>query len=124
MVKWRKVTEIALPCFYLILEDFFLESLASYPTSHDTQAQRYVVDLGEGHIAWVSYSHRGDGVIALDYSEVPDALRGKGYGAIMMESALAAIAADKKQVVPVCGYTRHYINRHEKWRHLLHSSAQ
>lgn len=94
-----------------------------YTTKHDAIAQRYDVDLGEGHTAWVAYSHRSERVIALDYSEVPDALRGKGVGAIMMEQVLAAIDAEKLQVVPVCGYTRHYINRHEKWAHLLSAES-
>lgn len=95
-----------------------------YTTKHDAIAQRYDVDLGAGHTAWVAYSHRGDGVISLDYSEVPDALRGKGVGAIMMEHVLAAIDADKLKVVPVCEYTRHYINRHEEWAHLLAVAAK
>ncbi|MFK7978304.1 MAG: GNAT family N-acetyltransferase [Halioglobus sp.] len=95
-----------------------------YTTRHDVQAQRYEVSLEDGHMAWVSYSNLEDGVIALDYSEVPGALRGKGYGAIMMENVLAAIDAENKQVVPICGYTKHYINRHEQWLHLLHESAR
>lgn len=90
-----------------------------YPTTHNTEARRYEVDLGQGNIAWVSYSHLSDGVISLDYSEVPAALRGKGFGGAMMENVLKAIASENKQVVPVCGYTKHYINRHEKWLHLL-----
>lgn len=91
----------------------------NYPTKHDIAAQRYEVDLGDGHIAWISYSHRSEDVIALDYSEVPTALRGKGFGAAMMENALQAIEAEGKRVVPVCGYTKRYIDRHEKWAHLL-----
>lgn len=94
-----------------------------YPTTHDTKLQRYEVYLGDGHVAWVSYSYRSEDVIALDYSEVPDALRGRGYGAAMMESVLAAIESDGMRVVPVCGYTKHYINRHQNWAHLLDQSA-
>ena len=90
-----------------------------HTTTHDKKAQRYEVDVGDGHTAWVAYSHRSEGVIALDYSEVPEALRGKGIGTVMMENVLTAIDAEKLKVVPVCGYTRHYINRHEQWLHLL-----
>lgn len=89
-------------------------------TTHDARAQRYEVDLGDGHTAWVAYSHLAQGVIALDYSEVPVALRGKGAGAALMENVLTVIDAENLRVVPVCGYIRHYIDRHKQWSHLLH----
>lgn len=92
-----------------------------YEAEHDSGTRRYNVDLGSGHVAWVSYSHHSEGVITLDYSEVPAALRGHGMGSIMMESVLTRIAAEKLQVVPVCGYTRHYIDQHEQWSHLLYT---
>ncbi len=87
--------------------------------THDATAQRYAVDFGDGNIAWVDYSHRGNGVIALEHSEVPLTLRGRGYGAAMMNQVLAMIDSEGLKVVPICGYTRHYLEANEQWRHLV-----
>ncbi|MEL7438584.1 MAG: GNAT family N-acetyltransferase, partial [Pseudomonadota bacterium] len=50
---------------------------------------------------------------------IPEELRGKGYGKVMMESVLPEIEAQGYRVVPVCPYVVKYIARHPEWEYLL-----
>ncbi|MDW2255429.1 GNAT family N-acetyltransferase, partial [Vibrio sp. 1569] len=50
---------------------------------------------------------------------VPEELRGKGYGKVMMEAVLPEIEALGYKIEPVCPYVAHYINRNQAWSHLL-----
>ncbi|NVK22093.1 MAG: N-acetyltransferase [Kangiellaceae bacterium] len=64
------------------------------------------------------YSHHGD-YLSLDYTEVPTALRGKGYGSVLMELTLTEIEQMGLKVKPICTYTVRYLQRHKEHQHLL-----
>ena len=90
---------------------------------HDKDNQTYYVDLVDGYQAKVSYQISGN-VLTLDHSSVPDALRGQGYAAVMMDAVLKTIAEEGYKVIPECSYVVHYMNKHnDEWKHLL-ASAQ
>ncbi len=88
-----------------------------YTANHIPEQNRYDVDLGVGHTAFLTYSDR-DGVRYIMHTEVPAELRGGGYGKVLMEAALTKMAEEKVIVSAVCSYARIYIERHKEWHHL------
>lgn len=89
----------------------------TYQAIHHPMEKMFTVVLDQGHEAKVTYSQQGM-VLHLDYSEVPEALRGKGYGGAMMEAVLHAIEQEGFKVVPECSYIKHYMDTHKDWAHL------
>lgn len=78
-------------------------------------------DLGQffvtvdGHRAFIDYT-LDDSQYELVYSEVPEELRGRGIGKILVEKTLDAIAAEGKTAVPACSYIRHIAGSSDRWR--------
>lgn len=95
--------------------------MTDYTAKHDPQNAKYTVDLEGGYQAFATYSDR-EGVRYILHTEVPNALRGGGYGKILMEAVLAKMEADGVEVVPLCSYARIYMKRHPEWNHLLPAS--
>ena len=89
-----------------------------YKAIHQPVDSRFIVPLEDEHKALVNYELDGDS-LRLVYSEVPEALRGKGYGSIMMEAVLKAVEQEGYKVVPICGYIKSYFSKHQEWQHLL-----
>ena len=87
-------------------------------TQHDVANHRYVVHFHDGGEGELVYQREGD-VLKLVHSQVPTNRRGAGLGARLMENALATIEAEQLKVQPVCKYTQHYIDRHDRWHSLL-----
>ncbi|AOE50696.1 GNAT family N-acetyltransferase [Kangiella sediminilitoris] len=88
-----------------------------YKAVHQPMDKRFIVPLEDDHKAVVSYEMQGD-ILKLVHSEVPEELRGKGYGSVMMEAVLKAIEQEGYKIVPVCSYVKHYISKHDEWQHL------
>ena len=89
-----------------------------YKAEHIPEKKMYTVDLGDGQEALLIYAIR-DGVLHILHTEVPAALRGGGYGKILMEATLKKIEEDFSKVSPVCSFARIYMMRHKQWQHLL-----
>ncbi|MGR5076606.1 GNAT family N-acetyltransferase [Photobacterium swingsii] len=85
---------------------------------HDHEGQEYRIELAPDCWGKLSYKRVGN-VLHVDHSSVPDALRGQGAGGKMMEAVLPKIESDGFLIVPICSYVVHYLNKHEKWQHLL-----
>lgn len=85
---------------------------------HDAANNRYVVQFHDGGEGELVYQREGE-LLRLVHSQVPTNRRGAGLGARLMENALAAIETEHLKVQPVCRYTQHYIDRHERWQSLL-----
>ncbi|WP_223670964.1 GNAT family N-acetyltransferase [Kangiella shandongensis] len=89
-----------------------------YRAVHQPVDNRFIVPLEDEYNAVVNYEQQGE-ALKLVYSEVPEALRGKGYGSVMMEAVLKAIEQEGYKVIPVCSYIKHYLSTHDEWQHLL-----
>ncbi|NLS11766.1 N-acetyltransferase [Vibrio sp. SM6] len=85
---------------------------------HDKENKEYQVPLEGEFVALVKYSLDGD-VMTIHSTRVPEELRGKGYGNVMMEAVLPDIEAHGYRIIPACSYVAHYLNRHAQWKHLL-----
>lgn len=77
---------------------------------NNTQANRYELEF-EGHLAIAEYMLDGER-LAITHVEVPEALRGKGVAAKVMEGVVADANAKKLSIVPVCSYAAAYLQRH------------
>lgn len=54
---------------------------------------------------------------------IPEEVRGKGYGKVMMEAVLPEIEAQGYRVVPVCPYVIKYMATHPEWHIYSHNGA-
>lgn len=86
--------------------------------THDDKQQRYQVEVAPKQWARLDYSIQGD-VLVITHTFVPDALRGRGCGKILMETVLSDIEHLGKKVKPVCSYAVVYLQRHTQWQHLI-----
>ncbi|MGP8305806.1 GNAT family N-acetyltransferase [Vibrio sp. YIC-376] len=86
--------------------------------SHDIENGIFWVELEQNFKAKVVYQLK-DGVMHITSTMVPEELRGKGCGKVMMEAVLPEIESLGYKVVPVCPYVEHYINKNKQWAHLL-----
>ncbi len=76
----------------------------------------------EGGTAFADYIRQGD-VLLITYTQVPDALRGRGVGAELVKALLDEVRAQGLKVVPQCGFVAAYINRHPATHDLLADEA-
>jgi predicted GNAT family acetyltransferase len=78
---------------------------------------RYEFDV-EGGVAFADYK-LASGVVTVNYTEVPAALRGRGIGAKLSAAILDYIRAEGLKVVPRCGYFARFIRDHPEYQDLL-----
>lgn len=77
----------------------------------------------DGHVAFLEYIDEGN-KIYLTHTEAPEALKGTGAAAELVENALQYSKENKLTVVPSCSYVAHYINKNEQWREVLSDGYQ
>ncbi len=86
--------------------------------THDIENHMFWVDLEHGFEAKVVYQLQ-NGAMHITSTVVPEQLRGKGCGKMMMESVLPEIESLGYKVVPVCPYVVYYFDKNKQWAHLL-----
>jgi predicted GNAT family acetyltransferase/glutaredoxin len=82
------------------------------------EADRYELRLAERVIGLAAYRRR-DGRIAFTYTEVDEALTGRGFGTRLAAAALDDAARQGLDVVPLCPFIARYIERHAEYARLL-----
>jgi uncharacterized protein len=76
----------------------------------DTEQEQFAASM-EGATAKLEYELDGDRLLLL-HTEVPDAFRGQGVGAHLVEAALAKAESEGLTVVPWCPYARRWLKEH------------
>lgn len=61
--------------------------------------------------AFLTYERTGDSIRLL-HTEVPEALRGRGFGETLVKGALELARAEGLRVVAVCPFVRAYQRKH------------
>ena len=80
---------------------------------------RLVVD---GHEADMTYSRAGKGLIIIDHTEVPAALRGRKVGERLVRQAIEDARRDGTKIIPLCPFAKAQIDRHPEWQDVLRGS--
>jgi uncharacterized protein len=84
---------------------------------HEQQARRCVADI-DGQTAYITYRERDGGILELDHTYVPHALRGGGIASQLTAHALGFARDRGARVLPSCPFVAAYIERHPEYREL------
>ena len=85
------------------------------------EASRYELRLGGRLIGLAAYRRR-NGRIALTHTEVEESCEGRGFGSRLAATALDDARRQGLDVVPLCPFVAHYIERHPEYEQLVASS--
>jgi predicted GNAT family acetyltransferase len=80
---------------------------------------RMVID---GVEAEMTYSRAGEGLIIIDHTEVPAALRGRKVGEQMVRQAVVDARREGVAIIPLCPFAKAQIDRHPDWQDVLRRS--
>ncbi|MBX3579666.1 MAG: N-acetyltransferase [Rhizobiaceae bacterium] len=80
---------------------------------------RYVVRGPDGADAEMTYTKVGTRQIIIDHTGVPDAFRGQGIGARLVERAVQDARAEGKTIIPLCPFAAAQFRRHAEWADVL-----
>ena len=72
--------------------------------------QRYELAI-EGASAFLTYERTSDSIRLL-HTEVPERLRGRGFGQALVKGVLDRARGDGLRVVAVCPFVRAYLDKH------------
>jgi len=95
-------------------------SVEQATVAHVPEANRYELRL-DGHLIGLAAYRRRNGVIAFTHSEVDEALEGRGFGSRLAAAALDDARREELEVVPLCPFIAHYIDRHPEYEPLVPS---
>lgn len=82
----------------------------SHSATHDKTNHRFEITI-DGHTGVATYAEH-DGIWVMDHTYVPDALRGQGVAAQLVEAAFAAAREAGVKIEPACSYVARYMDRH------------
>ena len=83
----------------------------------DTKA-RYYIRL-DGAEAEMTYSRAGEKMIIIDHTGVPDALRGRGLGPMLVRRAVEDARAEGRKILPLCPFAKAIIAKHPEFQDVL-----
>jgi predicted GNAT family acetyltransferase/glutaredoxin len=99
-----------------------LEDVAGEPSAAEVvdvpEANRYELRLSDRLIGLAAYRRR-DGRIAFTHTEVHESWEGRGFGSRLAAAALDDARRQGLDVVPLCPFIAHYIERHPEYEGLL-----
>jgi len=73
----------------------------------------------ETHEAEMTYSRASAQLIIIDHTSVPDALRGRGIGQVLVTRAVEDARRDGFKIIPLCPFASAQFRRHAEWRDVL-----
>jgi predicted GNAT family acetyltransferase/glutaredoxin len=84
------------------------------------EASRYELRLGGRLVGLAAYRRRNDR-IAFTHTEVDESCEGRGFGSRLAAAALEDARRQGLDVVPLCPFIAHYIERHPEYETLVTS---
>ena len=76
---------------------------------------RYVLDLGGGSKAELTFGRERDGSMVVDHTFVPPRFRGKGIAAKLVERVVADAEKAGTKIVPLCPFVAAEFRRRPEW---------
>lgn len=81
---------------------------------HGPQGGRYVFNTDKGE-AELTYTCVRPDLVRADHTGVPDALRGRGLAALLVERLVEDARAEGFRIRPACSYVEAQRRRHPEW---------
>ena len=69
--------------------------------------------------AELTFTQRGPGLISADHTGAPDALRGTGAAAALVDYLIADARENGFKIVPLCPYVRARYEKHPDWQDVM-----
>jgi predicted GNAT family acetyltransferase len=69
--------------------------------------------------AELTYTHRGPGLISADHTGAPDALRGTGVAAALVDHLIADARSNSFRIIPLCPYVLARYRKHPDWQDVM-----
>lgn len=88
----------------------------------DTASKGRYRILVDGVEAEMTYSRAGEGLIIIDHTEVPAALRGRTVGERLVRQAVEDARREGVAIIPLCPFAKAQIDRHLEWQDVLRRS--
>lgn len=86
----------------------------------DGRHGRYVARIaGIDAEAELAFTHRGPGRISADHTGAPEALRGTGAAAALVDRLVADARAQGLRIIPLCPYVAARYAKHPEWRDVM-----
>lgn len=79
---------------------------------------RYFIRTDDGE-AEMTFSKTGDRIIIIDHTEMPKAMRHRGFGEALIVRVIADMRAQGKKIVPLCPFAASQFRRHPEWADML-----
>jgi predicted GNAT family acetyltransferase len=79
---------------------------------------RYVVRTEQGE-AEMTFSKTGEKLIIIDHTDMPEAMRHRGFGEALIERVIADMRSQGKKIVPLCPFAASQFRKHPEWADLL-----
>ena len=79
---------------------------------------RYVARMQSGEEAEMTYFIAAPGIRDFNHTYVPDAFRGTGIAAQLMDRAIADARSEGFRIIPTCSYVAAQFRRHPDWADL------
>ena len=73
----------------------------------------------EGHIAEMSFSRASERLIIIDHTDVPEALRGRSIGNLLLERAIADAREKGARIFPLCPFAAAQFRKHPEYQDVL-----
>ena len=83
------------------------------PVQHNRADNRFEIEV-EGSLAFLEYAER-NGVMILQHTLVPTALRGQGLAASLTQFAIETARQEKKKIDPLCSYAAAFFQKHPEY---------
>jgi len=88
--------------------------MSEYDIRHesDKSGGRFVIDLGDGAEAELTYSRAGTERWIADHTGVPGTHGGKGIAGLLVHALIAAAKESGVKIVPLCSYVKAWAGKH------------
>ena len=73
----------------------------------------------EGHTAEMTFSRASERLIIIDHTDVPEALRGRHVGNLLLERAIADARAAGARIFPLCPFAAAQFRKHAEYKDVL-----
>jgi predicted GNAT family acetyltransferase len=73
----------------------------------------------DGHEARMTFSRVNDRHIIIDHTEVPEGLRGRGAGTMLLERVIADMRSVGGKITPLCPFAAAQFRRHAEYGDVL-----